>query len=1249
MKLRILNLQLNAPSKPISNRTDELCIIPQFKTGAMHDVWNDYEGSYLCLGNIIYILDLDGGTNSKNRFLSLICSDVLYINPNTIFEHLGDDINITLFHPQLNPKPRHTSFIDFRRNFINNSYKDNKRLITLNWSEDTSVINFNKKFSTPWSAFYQKNNLSYSHISDYYIVYFSDEDLVKLLSYESNGFGTFQQFQQKLLSSDYFKNKNDLRWNLYLLMITDINSSSIKEIPTNEIENDENYARKYFLDLNELKSFLNKDDMFIKGQLQDKGGLQTHQLQTWIEILNKVELTGCISNKFSSSSFEDYLYNEKAFQDNTLILKTKNLAKKKNNVNIKIPVKITKVQMGKFRSHCFFQSPQIEPERVNLIHGTNGCGKTSFLEAIELSITNEIKRLKGFGEDFKDYPKTVVECEADDRAKFSYQSGREPAYYKAIENAWYGVPVGMGKSTLNEHFGRFNYFDADTAYKFALEESDGNKGKNDYGDRFAKLFFDESIVEMQKQWKRYKQEFEVHYNKLKKKITEEEEAIKALKAFISAYKHTGDFNETETNQLLEKLGFRYDKLTINKSENLLSYYQAVHECLVAMNKNVETIKDCDSIVEPNSIVNINVKKQSAIKNKESLDVKYQSNSKKKLELEDEINEFNTKIAENKSQKAINVREIAYCDDALKVWESIKNIECQPEKVNDKDELKKEIDITEKKITLVSMLNSKHPNLVDLTEDAISGWSEDEIRNMERELERITKEDSQLIGAFEFAESQLTKIEKLKSEIKRLANEYLSTNSNERACPLCGAEYSTNDELHRKIHNLISNDEKSDMQIAVIQKNKFNYEKQISELTEKLKDYKNRQRWYTQLMLAFDSIKYPGIFSVPSFSTVKQILEYVKSVLQCREKLQGEADILYYRLKILEDMGFTDNSIKTLKEFIGTNKLFKDFKSDDVNIANFVDYVLNKKNNLLLDNIKLDEAIATEQNAIDLSNASLSEINIEKELEQISKCIKEINILDNALVAFEQLSEYFIMQNIPDLNVWSAVFENAKERCRIAVDKLNEQYDIGKNTTELNRKEEHLKVSKKVFERCSTALNAFVDMPSLETAVSGFVNSNLERIKYLFKRLHRPKEFSDLKFGDDGCIWAFRGIDNIWVKTHQMSTGQRISIALSVMFTLYLAAENAPGFILLDEPVANMDDVHMLNLMDILREIALQGTQIFFTTANPDVAVLFRRKFSFFGNEYKHFNFVRQNDKGTKIYECLYDPNYEEYVSKKEVV
>ena len=81
--------------------------------------------------------------------------------------------------------------------------------------------------------------------------------------------------------------------------------------------------------------------------------------------------------------------------------------------------------------------------------------------------------------------------------------------------------------------------------------------------------------------------------------------------------------------------------------------------------------------------------------------------------------------------------------------------------------------------------------------------------------------------------------------------------------------------------------------------------------------------------------------------------------------------------------------------------------------------------------------------------------------------------------------------------------------------------------------------------------------------------------------------------------------------------------------------------MLDEPVANLDDGHMLNLLDLLKRLAISDTQIFFTTANPDVAKLFRRKFSFLENEFKFFTVMEADE--IKIKCETFAPGQEESV------
>lgn len=139
---------------------------------------------------------------------------------------------------------------------------------------------------------------------------------------------------------------------------------------------------------------------------------------------------------------------------------------------------------------------------------------------------------------------------------------------------------------------------------------------------------------------------------------------------------------------------------------------------------------------------------------------------------------------------------------------------------------------------------------------------------------------------------------------------------------------------------------------------------------------------------------------------------------------------------------------------------------------------------------------------------------------------------------------------------------------------------------------------------------------------------INKIEELFKLLVAANEFTGLDF-HNGEIGAATKTSKNEVQMSQMSTGQKICFALSLMFALFLSLDRAPNIVMLDEPVANLDDMHMLNLLDVLRRMAIAGTQIFFTTANPDVAKLFRRKFSFLGNDFAFYR-INEIDNNTKI-------------------
>jgi len=93
----------------------------------------------------------------------------------------------------------------------------------------------------------------------------------------------------------------------------------------------------------------------------------------------------------------------------------------------------------------------------------------------------------------------------------------------------------------------------------------------------------------------------------------------------------------------------------------------------------------------------------------------------------------------------------------------------------------------------------------------------------------------------------------------------------------------------------------------------------------------------------------------------------------------------------------------------------------------------------------------------------------------------------------------------------------------------------------------------------------------------------------------------------------------------MSMGQRTSLALAVMFQMHMMGKNAPRILLLDEPISNLDDAHIMNLVDILRELAISGTQLFITTANTEIADYLVRKFAFLQEDMAYYKLSRETN------------------------
>jgi len=161
-----------------------------------------------------------------------------------------------------------------------------------------------------------------------------------------------------------------------------------------------------------------------------------------------------------------------------------------------------------------------------------------------------------------------------------------------------------------------------------------------------------------------------------------------------------------------------------------------------------------------------------------------------------------------------------------------------------------------------------------------------------------------------------------------------------------------------------------------------------------------------------------------------------------------------------------------------------------------------------------------------------------------------------------------------------------------------------------------------FANAQSTLKAIRKENSLESAIHETLEKNRLAIESIFSRIHSPSEFRGL-----GASWKtlIRKADGSEAKLSEISSGQRAAFALSIFLAQNAQLTVAPPVVLIDDPIAHVDDLNSLSFLDFLREIVLKGKrQIFFATANEKMATLFERKSDFLGSEgFQKFKLTRQ--------------------------
>ena len=437
------------------------------------------------------------------------------------------------------------------------------------------------------------------------------------------------------------------------------------------------------------------------------------------------------------------------------------------------------------------------------------------------------------------------------------------------------------------------------------------------------------------------------------------------------------------------------------------------------------------------------------------------------------------------------------------------------------------------------------------------------------------------------------------------------------CPLCGQEYDSTQQLVNIIDSAVVIDDKMDALISELQKLGMH----IIEL-EKILD---RQQLIDKAKKELLELKIVVPMVEKCGSDYNRLYDYVVSRTE-KEKRKKE---IIEQQTALDNQGFSVRNINACREYTSTDSTYLEYKN--VGKGTYAEF-LQSRLQQIQNELALSEGIIADQQKKIQQNEQAEEL-LRNEIHTLESQIEALDVDTNRNIeqALETLKTKYELKDEEILEDWISIYHTVYDKSELEVERLESENSIVFERQMLKEYKATIKRTEPMVECCAIAVQAFEKMPSLSSFVENGIRSNIQQISKFFKWMHHSGEFEKLDIDDKG-IYAVRGLNKQEVRTYEMSTGQRSTIAMAVMFALHMAAPNAPQFLLLDEPLATMDDTQVLNVLDILKSMAEQDTQIFFTTANGIMINLFKECFKNTTFDYKEYQFVKRVNRPSEIKE-----------------
>ena len=988
-------------------------------------------------------------------------------------------------------------------------------------------------------------------------VYFDlSDDVVKRAN-------NLHDFQEDLLGADFFKVDVDRRWNNYLYFWAGPNSKKDSKFSEakSSIEKDRHFARKFVLSADELLGHLcSINSQTSQPHLSEDASVR------WGDLLISASL-GIILEKRPRTRVIELISSGEAFGlgDSPIDNSVLNLNQDPLGTGF-----LSQLEVDRFRSAI--NDSKFSFSKVNLIFGQNGAGKTSLLESIEALYCGRIRRdsdadLSGIKGCLKIPNGTSVDVKTITTA----------SVIKERNLNWYGQSNPLSSAITNS-FTRFNFLDTDAAFRLA---SDNNT--EEIKEVLSLLLVGPEASSLWTYIKKIHNDITDKYSEACKQIPfllkEKDYLGRELKRLQESPSESATLIKTYQAGL-QAIGIKWNLVDKSTSVNLSERTDLEYL--------LRGFRNAISVVKPAPVTKKLLQDRKLLLMK-TIDI-----------LNDNIEEFNvtrkkivdTEALMSKFKSDLNLLKswMVYCENGAPIVH---------ESISQKTEA---LSVVRKAIGDIFI-----DDIYELSEKYESYSISEALRAAADNLKRATQEEISFVKSLEQIEGLEESVDALRSDLRSAAISIIARTGNSNHCPVC-MTFHKESELLQKIEKLTLSEVSSTTEALRLS-------------VKSAKMYAQRERNEIKALKALKRFADTNMLS--SKFVVNDIRKLLLSKYHEISVLHEELTSLKSKFESLSLLGIDWNKYDTFRHD-ATMVLGKNGDISSLEDVNKHILLLSKNIEIKwedLSNLRLNLKKITEKSLHDSESILVpSNLNVTP-LELLSN-VKELDDTLESSIVFLKTAEQQIDLDSNDSfeNVILSLEQTLSDFDRAHHSFQNEivaRAELVEKTEDLSRSTEQLykySLNRDNLGKAKDLLDRIIEDYSLEKATQNSLESIRTHVSSIFSRVHAPIEYTLGDFQSDTPLVSRLGINH---GIHQVSTGQRSAFALSIFLALNLSAESAPPIILIDDPIAHIDDLNALSFIDYLRDLAIEtNKQIFFATADSKLAALFEKKFEFLGDCYK---------------------------------